>query len=186
VALPSTVAVHAPLLTHTHTHCNSAAKVSFFQGIFTGGKKFVTVGHVLPKKTCYQCGGQQFIGYLDYSLTCNILHVPSGELTLNAGLGNLWHVERFPWHVAFTADPIFFLFYPTSISILLRMCTHTCIWLWTVYELLLLPNDTANAALLHKPGVMPSLHWVFITGALAWQWQGNYVTLDKRIYNLLF
>jgi hypothetical protein len=38
----------------------------------------------------------------------------------------------------------------------------------TVYELPLVPNDTASETFLHKPGVMPSLDWIFINGVLAW------------------
>jgi hypothetical protein len=36
-----------------------------------------------------------------------------------------WHAERFPWHATFTAIPIFYFFYPTSVSILWRICVYT-------------------------------------------------------------
>jgi len=30
------------------------------------------------------------------------------------------------------------------------------------------------------------IDWIFITGAPAWRWLGEYVTLDKTFYSLLF
>ena len=53
------------------------------------------------------------------------------------------------WHAAFTAVTLFYFFCPTSISILWRICgyiythTHTSDCVKTLYELLLLPNNTA-------------------------------------------
>jgi len=72
-----------------------------------------------------------------------------------SGLANLRHAERFPWHVTSTAVPIsFYLFCPTSVSILLRtfVCIHNHIsdWVQTVNELPLLPNNTANEKWFHK------------------------------------
>jgi hypothetical protein len=108
------------------------------------------------------------------------------------GLANLWHVERFRWHVAFTAVPVFYVFCPTSISILWRIWmyidTHThisdCIEI--VYELHLVPNNSLSEIFLHKLGAVQSVDWIFITGALAWQWLGEYVTMHKTFYNCLF
>jgi len=40
------------------------------------------------------------------------------------GLANLWHTERFRWYATFTAVPIFFIFYPTIVSILWRTCVQ--------------------------------------------------------------
>jgi len=39
---------------------------------------------------------------------------------------------------------------------------------------------------LHKSGAVRKVDWIFITGAPAWRWLGEYVTLDKTFYNLLF
>ena len=33
---------------------------------------------------------------------------------------------------------------------------------------------------------MQSVDWIFITRAPAWRWLDEYVTLDKKFYNLLF
>jgi hypothetical protein len=66
---------------------------------------------------------------------------------------------------------------------------NTCIYIHipdcieTEYELLLLPNDTACETFLHKSGVMCSVDWIFITGAPAWKWLGEYVTAGKTFYN---
>jgi len=38
-----------------------------------------------------------------------------------------------------------------------------------VYELPLLPNDTASETFLHKLGAVRSGDWIFITGAAAWR-----------------
>ena len=39
----------------------------------------------------------------------------------------------------------------------------------TVYELLLLPNNTMIEIFLHKSGAMRSYDWILITGAPAWR-----------------
>jgi hypothetical protein len=55
-----------------------------------------------------------------------------------------------------------------------------------VHELALLPNNTASETFLHKSGAVRSVDWIFIVGVLAWRLLGEYVTLDKTFYNLLF
>jgi hypothetical protein len=55
----------------------------------------------------------------------------------------------------------------------------------TVYELPVLPNNTAGETFLHKPVGVRSVDWIFIIGMPAWRWLGKYVTLDKRFYNIL-
>ena len=54
-----------------------------------------------------------------------------------------------------------------------------------VYELPLLPNNTASETFLHKSGAVRCVDWILITGKLAWRWLGEYVTLDKTFYSLL-
>ena len=95
---------------------------------------------------------------------------------------------KFPWHVAFTAVPNVSFFCPTSIPILWRTCVHTHVsdCIETVYELPLLPNNTASETFLHKSGAVLSVDWVFIIGVRAWRWLGEYVTLDRTFYDLLF
>ena len=68
----------------------------------------------------------------------------ASQAEYRAGVTNLWHVERFTWHAAFTAFPNLF-FCPTSIPILWRICTyiHTSECVQTVCELPLLPNNSA-------------------------------------------
>jgi hypothetical protein len=84
--------------------------------------------------------------------------------------------------------PIFLFFGSFSPSILLIICVHIHIsdCVETVYELPLLPNNTAGETFLHKLGAVLSVDWIFITGAPAWRRLGKYVTLDKTFYNLLF
>jgi len=47
-------------------------------------------------------------------------------------------------------------------------------------------NKTASETFLLKSGAVRSLDWIFITGASAWRWLGEYVALDKTFYNILF
>ena len=73
---------------------------------------------------------------------------------------NLWRAcpkgkaERFPWHAAFTAVPIFYLFRPTSIPKLWRICLYIAVHIsdcvQIVFELLLLQNNTEIETFLHK------------------------------------
>jgi len=103
------------------------------------------------------------------------------------GLKNLWHaytqrhVERFPWHAAFTAVP----FQPLCIVKNMCLYTHLPDCAEIVYELPLLPNNTAEI-FLHKSGAVGSGDWIFIIGSPAWRWSGEYVILDRTFYNLLF
>ena len=108
-----------------------------------------------------------------------------------ASLVNLWQVCP-KWHVAFTAVPILlYVFGPNRIYIYIYIYihthTHTHTYISdckdTVHELMLLPNNTACDIFLHKSGVVCSVHWIFITGAPAWLWLCEYVTLGKMFYN---
>jgi hypothetical protein len=55
----------------------------------------------------------------------------------------------------------------------------------TVYELPLLPNNTASETFLHKSGAVRSVDWICHWGA-GLSVTGEYVTLDKTFYSLLF
>jgi hypothetical protein len=82
-----------------------------------------------------------------------------------SGLANLRHAERFPWHVASTAVPISFLFILSNqpLSIVKNACnyTHTSDCVQTVYELPLLPNNTANETYFHKSWAVRGVAWKF-------------------------
>jgi hypothetical protein len=39
---------------------------------------------------------------------------------------------------------------------------------------------------LYKSGAVWSVDWIFITGAPAWRWLGEYVTMDSTFYSLFF
>jgi hypothetical protein len=78
------------------------------------------------------------------------------------GLANLWHAERFRWHAAFTAVPLWLFFlYPTSVSILWRTYAqiHISDCVQTAYELPLLPNNNASETFLHKSRAVKSIEW---------------------------
>jgi len=86
-------------------------------------------------------------------------------------------------------SPIFLLFLlPIQHLNILKKCVYIHIpgCVETVYELLVLPNNTARETFLHKLGAVWSVDWIFIIGALVWQWLGESVPLDRMFYNLLF
>jgi hypothetical protein len=64
--------------------------------------------------------------------------------------------ERFPWHAAFTAFPVFSFVRPLCVFI----CISDCIEI--VYELLLLPNNTASETFLQKSEAVQRVDWIFI------------------------
>jgi len=82
--------------------------------------------------------------------------------------------------------------YQFSSALLASMCCETyvckhisgCIEI--VYELPLLPNNTTSETLLHQSGALWSFDWKLSFGAPARRWLGEYVTLDKTFYFLLF
>ena len=110
------------------------------------------------------------------------------------GVANLWgawsqrQAERYSWYAAFNAVRFFLLFYPTSFSILGRICAyaHISSYVETANNLPLLPNNTASETFLHKSGAVRSADWIFIVGAPAWRWLREYVAMEKRFYNFIF
>ena len=82
---------------------------------------------------------------------------------------------------------LIYLSCPTSFSVLWRTFEyiHMSDCVETVYELPLLPNNTASETSLHQSGAVRSVDWIFITGAPAWRWLGDNVTLDKTFYNIV-
>jgi hypothetical protein len=120
------------------------------------------------------------------------------------GLTNLWHAcskqheERFAWHVTLTTVQFFSFVLPEErLCIVKNIRMHIYIYMHThththisdcleIYELPLLPNNTVGEILLHKTGGVWSFDWIYINGAPAWRWIGEYVTLDKKFYSLIF
>jgi len=70
---------------------------------------------------------------------------------------------------------VLYLHCQTSVSILCRTCVYTHIsdCLQTVYELPLLPNNTAVWNIFTQIGAVWSVHWIFIVGAPVWLWLGE-------------
>jgi len=109
------------------------------------------------------------------------LQVTIDEIWFIPMLGNLWQAypkwqaEKFPCHAALTAVSIsfffFFFFYPTSFSVLRRICAyiHVPDCVVTIYELPLLPNNAAGETFLHKSGTVRSADWIFVIGPPAWR-----------------
>jgi hypothetical protein len=76
---------------------------------------------------------------------------------------------------------------PTSFSVLWTyVYIHIPDCVETVYELPLLPNNIASDVFLQKSTEVRSVDRIFTTGAPAWRWLGEYMTLDKTFYSLSF
>ena len=76
----------------------------------------------------------------------------------------------------------FFLLPNQHPYIVKNMCSYTRILsdcIETVYELPLLPNNTASETFLHKSGAVRSVEPMFIIGKPVLRWLGEYVTLDR-------
>jgi len=95
------------------------------------------------------------------------------------------------------ALPILFSFArPASLHYEEHVCVRACVCIHihthipdgveNVYELPLLPSNTAIVTFLHKPGAVRSVDWIFIIVAPAWRLGSEYVTLDKTFCYLLF
>jgi hypothetical protein len=63
---------------------------------------------------------------------------------------------------------------------------HTSEYMETVYELPLLPNNSASATFLHKSVVVRSVDGLFIIGAPFWRWLGQIRDIGQNVLNILF
>ena len=89
-----------------------------------------------------------------------------------ARLNNLWHActkwqaERNIWHAAFHAVQTYFNSFARPASLYCEenvyIYTHISDCVETVYELPLVPNDTASETFLHKSGAVRSVDRIFI------------------------
>jgi hypothetical protein len=91
-----------------------------------------------------------------------------------------------------------YFFWPTCFAILWRICVYVCTYIYmyiylyisdcveSVYELPLIPNNTASEIILHTLGALRSVDWICINGVPTWRWLGEYKTLDKMFYNFIF
>jgi len=98
------------------------------------------------------------------------------------------HAKRFSWYCCQS----YFFLSEQRLYIMMNLCiyiythththTHTHIseCLGTLYELSLLPNNITSDTFWHKSVAARSVDGIFVTGAPAWRWPGQYVTLDKR------
>ena len=100
------------------------------------------------------------------------------------GLAKILHMERFSWHAAFTAVPVYFTPLPDQRNYTVNtMCVYTHIsdCVQTVYELPLLPNNTAAEHLYtNRSG---EKCWLNI---YRWDaWLDQYVTLGRTFYRII-
>jgi len=86
------------------------------------------------------------------------------------GLPNLRHAEKYPWRAAFpdVLSVIIFNLFALQASLYGEECIHTSDCVERLYELQLLPNNTATEIFLHKLGAVGSVDWIFITRAPAY------------------
>ena len=99
-----------------------------------------------------------------------------------------WYAKRFPWHAAFNAVPIVFIYFVQQVSLCcgIYVYIHISDSAQIVHELPFLSNKTSSETLLHKSGAVRSGDWLFTTGAAAWHLLDECVTLGKRYYSFLF
>jgi hypothetical protein len=77
--------------------------------------------------------------------------------------------KRFPWHAAFNAVPIIFIYFIQKVP----LCCGIYVFInisdrvQIVHELPFLSNNTSSETLLHKSGAVRSGDWIFIIGAPA-------------------
>jgi len=93
-------------------------------------------------------------------------------------------------HAAFTAVRIFYIYLALPTSLYCKEYVYISLNISdsveTVYELPLLAKNITSETFLHKSEAVWSVDWIFNIGAPTWRWLGEYVTLDKAFYNLLF
>ena len=98
------------------------------------------------------------------------------------------HVPKIARGIHCCANLFYFFVLPDQLlNIVKNVCvyiyTHTCVQF--VYELPLLPDNTARETYVHKLGAGRSVDWIFTIGTVGWRWPGEYVTLGRRFYCLL-
>ena len=110
----------------------------------------------------------------------------------SAGLVKLWHAERFPWHAAFAAVPIFVISFARPASPYCEVCvfvythththTHTYTQYLTAYRGYMnyrCYQTTLQWNTFTQIGAVRSVDWIFTFGAPAWRWLGEYMILGK-------
>jgi hypothetical protein len=96
-----------------------------------------------------------------------------------------WHITRFLWHAEFSAVPFLFLISFDQLTSLycegyvyVRVYTYPdCIKI--VYQLPLLPNNTASETFIHRLGEVKTFDWI------TYLWD-EYLLFDRMFYNLHF
>jgi len=86
------------------------------------------------------------------------------------------------WHAALTAAPFSFICSARPASLYCEQhiwLRRDCIWITVATK------QHCSETYLHKSGAVRSVNWIFIIGAPAWRWLGEYVTLDRTFYSLL-
>jgi hypothetical protein len=96
-----------------------------------------------------------------------------------------WQAERIPWHVAFSAVPIFIISFARPASPYCAEYVYIYIYIYisdtvqTVYVLPLVPNNTAVKRFYTNLERCEVLSGYLSLGAPAWRWLDQYVTSHK-------
>jgi hypothetical protein len=83
----------------------------------------------------------------------------------------------------------FKLLLPDQRFCIVKKCMYVCIYIWLRRDCVWIPVATKQYRdwnVLQKSGAVRSVDWMFIIGAPAWRWLGEYVTLYKTFYDLVF
>jgi hypothetical protein len=81
--------------------------------------------------------------------------------------------------------PILYYFFPNNVSVYREICVYILIF-YCVNIVYATKQHCEWNIFMQIGSRANSFDWIFITGAPAWRWLGEQVTLDKKFYNLLF
>jgi hypothetical protein len=152
----------------TKTHSDQIILIAFAgQQWFTWTRLNVTLIRNLPAFKCYLRKGRR-------ARLMNLWHQCQ-----------TWHPERFPWHVAFTAIPIFFISFARPASLYFEEHKHTYLTAYRLYMNYRCQQITLQWSIFTQIGAARSVDRIFISGAPVWRWLGAYMTLGRTFYSIL-
>jgi len=130
-------------------------------------------GHRAPPDPLLPTAEPRFRGCPSRSLIqgCRTYGTISQNFTRKVFLGSLYLPQ---------SQFLLFLLPDLRRYIVKNVCIYTHIWLVeNVYELPLIPSNSASETFLHKSGAVRSVDWIFIG---AWRWLGECETLGRTLY----
>jgi hypothetical protein len=110
----------------------------------------------------------------------------AGYLRLNIYTLSLCNTHCFPTSTMVVRMRLSVILYLLVNCLSCTFCPFLCLYMENVYELRLLPYNTASETFLYKSGTVRSFDWIFVIGVPACLWLGECMTLGRTFYCLLF